>query len=265
VTPKSETRKYGNEEIRKFWWIAVLCLVILPAGAIWAQGPAVTPPQVSIQLTQPQTPEDTFSALQVLFLLSVIVVAPSLLMLLTSFTRIVIVLSFLRTALGTPQVPPNQVLLGLALFLTLFVMTPTFNQINEEAIQPYLAKKISTEEAYTRGLAPLRAFMLRQTRQNDLALFLDLAGLPKPGGPEDVPTYACIPAFVLSELKTAFEIGFILYIPFLLVDLIVASTVMSLGMMMLPPMMISLPFKILLFVMVDGWHLVMRGLALSFA
>jgi flagellar biosynthetic protein FliP len=250
-----------------------LLALAFAVGGAWGQAPptpkpparpTVSVPQLSVQLTSPQTPEDTFSALQVLFLLTVIVLAPSLLMLLTSFTRVVIVLSFLRTAMGTPQVPPNQVLMGLALFLTFFIMAPTFQQINQEAIQPYKARQLNTEQAFQKGFAPLRAFMLRQTGENDLGLFFYLAHLPRPARPDDVPAYVLIPAFVLSEIKTAFEIGFIIYIPFLIIDLVVASTIMSMGMMMLPPVMISLPFKILLFVMVDGWHLVLRGLALSF-
>lgn len=256
-----------------------LALVCCLAGASWAQetpapqpAPAVVAapanplplPGVNLQLTKPQTNVENYSALQIMFLLTAIVMAPTMLLMLTSFTRIVVVFGFLRQALGTQQVPPNQVLLGLALFMTVFIMAPTFRQIQTEAIQPYLADQLTTEQAVEKALGPLRGFMLRNTRDNDLVLFLEMARESRPASAAATPSYILIPAFCLSELKTAFEIGFLLYIPFLIIDVVVASTVMSMGMMMLPPVIISLPFKLLLFVMVDGWHLVLRGLAQSF-
>lgn len=234
------------------------------AKPVAAAGESLGLPGVSVQLTRPESRAENYSALQVMFLLTAIVVAPTMLLMLTSFTRIIIVLGFLRQAIGTHQVPPNQVLIGLALFMTVFIMAPAFRQIQTEAIEPYLKGSLTTEQAVEKGLAPLRAFMLRNTRDNDLALFLQMSREPRPATVKELPSYILIPAFCLSELKTAFEIGFLLYIPFLVIDVVVASAIMSMGMMMLPPVIISLPFKLLLFVLVDGWHLVLRGLAQSF-
>ena len=208
---------------------------------------------------------DGSNAVQLLFLISGLTLVPALLFTVTGFTRILIVLGFIRQGLGTPTAPPNQVLVGIALFLTLFVMAPTFNEIKREAIDPLNAKEISQKEALERGQEPLREFMFEQTRTNDLALFVRLADIrerPKTRG--DIPTHVLIPAFIISELKTAFQIGFLIFIPFLLIDMIVASTLMSMGMVMLPPVFISLPFKILLFVLVDGWSLVTQSLVQSF-
>lgn len=210
-------------------------------------------------------PEDVAAALQLIILLTVLSLAPALLVMVTSFTRIIVVLAFIRTALGVPQTPPNQVLLGLGLFLTLFVMMPTMDTINREALQPYMQGSLPQDTAMEAGLQPLRDFMLRQTRDRELALFIELSGLERPDQPADVPTHVLIPAFVISELKTAFQMGFIIFIPFLIIDMVVSSTLMSMGMMMLPPAMISLPFKILLFVMVDGWYLLVGSLVKSFA
>ena len=209
-------------------------------------------------------PQNLSTAIQILLLLTVISLAPAILVTLTSFTRIIIVFSLLRRSMGTMQMPPNQVMIGLALFLTFFIMAPVFTQINDQALKPFMAKEISTQEAYERGVQPLRDFMLRQTREKDLALFVHFAKLERPKGPSDLPTYVIIPAFVISELKTAFQMGFLMYLPFLIIDMVVASVLMSMGMLMLPPIMISLPFKILLFVMVDGWNLVVRSLVMSF-
>jgi flagellar biosynthetic protein FliP len=202
--------------------------------------------------------------LQLLLLLTLVTVLPGLLLSVTGFTRILIVLGFVRNALGTPTMPPNQVLVGIAFFLTLFVMSPTIGKINDTAIKPWRADKISQEVAIQRAQEPLRSFMFKQTRDSDLALFTKLAKLERPKTRADVPTQVLIPAFVISELKTAFQIGFLIFIPFLIIDMVVASTLMSMGMMMLPPVLISLPFKILLFVLVDGWHLVIEGLVNSF-
>lgn len=208
--------------------------------------------------------QQTGTSLQLLMLMTVLSMAPAILMLMTSFTRIIIVLSFVRNALGTQQLPPNQVIVGLALFLTFFVMAPTWNQINTNAIQPYMKNQITQTEALTKAEEPLRNFMFRQTRAKDLELFVGLAKMERPKTYRDVPTYVLIPAFVISELKTAFQMGFAIFIPFIVIDMIVSSTLMSIGMMMLPPMMISLPFKLLLFVLVDGWHLVVQSLVTSF-
>lgn len=210
------------------------------------------------------TAQQTSTALQLFLVLTVLSIAPAILVLMTAFTRIIVVLSFVRNALGTQQMPPNQVLIGLALFLTFFVMAPTWNQINTQALQPYLNNQITQTEALSKAEEPLRAFMFKQTREKDLALFINLAKINQPKTYGDIPTYVLIPAFVISELKTAFQMGFAIFIPFLVIDMIVSSTLMSMGMMMLPPMMVSLPFKLLLFVMVDGWNLVVSSLVTSF-
>jgi flagellar biosynthetic protein FliP len=207
---------------------------------------------------------DGSNAVQLLLLIGGISLVPALLFTVTGFTRILIVLGFIRSGLGTPTAPPNQVLVGIALFLTLFVMAPTFNAINKDAIEPLRANKISQETALKRAETPMREFMFDQTRTKDIALFAGLAKLERPETRADIPTYVLIPAFTISELKTAFQIGFLIFLPFLIIDLVVSSTLMSMGMMMLPPIFISLPFKILLFVLVDGWNLVTRSLVESF-
>lgn len=218
---------------------------------------------ISIDLGN-NTSQQTSSSLQLLLLLTVLSLAPAILVLMTSFTRIIVVLSFVRNALGTQQLPPNQVLIGLAFFLTFFVMAPTWNQINAQALQPYLKNQITQADALTKAEEPLRTFMFKQTREKDLELFVGLAKMERPKTYRNIPTYVLIPAFVISELKTAFQMGFAVFIPFMVIDMIVSSTLMSMGMMMLPPMMISLPFKLLLFVLVDGWHLVVQSLVTSF-
>jgi flagellar biosynthetic protein FliP len=207
---------------------------------------------------------DASSALTLLGLLTILSLAPSIVMMLTGFTRILIVLSFLRSGIGTPQVPPNQVIIGLALFLTIFVMAPTWQQIDATAITPYSQGKISQQTALDRAQIPLRDFMFRQTDEKDLSLFVYLAKLPNPRTQADVPTYVLIPAFILSEIKTAFQMGFLILLPFLIIDLVVSTSLMSVGMLMLSPSIVSLPFKLLLFVLVDGWGLVIRSLVLSF-
>jgi flagellar biosynthetic protein FliP len=221
-------------------------------------------PNINIGVEAANNPRDVALSLQVLFVLTVLSLAPSILIMMTSFTRIIVVLSFLRSALATQQMPPNQVLVGLALFLTFFTMSPYWDQVNQTALQPYLAGRVSQDAALTAALKPMREFMFKQTRENDLALFVNISDAPRPDSPDDVPTTTLIPAFVISELKTAFQIGFLIYIPFIVIDMVVASTLMSMGMMMVPPVMISLPFKILLFILVDGWHLVVRSLVTSF-
>jgi flagellar biosynthesis protein FliP len=210
------------------------------------------------------SPENVSTSVKLLLLLTVLSLAPSILILMTCFTRIIIVLSFVRTALATQQMPPNQVLIGLSLFLTFFIMAPTFSEVNKEALTPLFNNEINLEQAYDRAAAPLKEFMSAHTRQKDLALFLEYAKAEQPESIEDIPLTALVPAFAISELKTAFQIGFMIFIPFLVIDMIVASVLMSMGMMMLPPVMISLPFKILLFVLVDGWYLVVKSLLQSF-
>jgi len=204
------------------------------------------------------------TSVKMMLLLTVLSLAPAILILMTSFARIIIVLSFVRTALATQQMPPNQVLVGLALFLTFFIMAPTFQQVNDNALTPLFAEEISLDEAYEEASRPLKQFMSKHTRQKDLELFLRYNKAERPQAIEDIPLTMLVPAFALSEIKTAFQMGFMIFIPFLVIDMIVASVLMSMGMMMLPPVMISLPFKILLFVLVDGWHLIIKSLLQSF-
>ncbi|MBO8176542.1 flagellar type III secretion system pore protein FliP [Aeribacillus pallidus] len=217
-----------------------------------------------IEFFNTSSPENVSTAVKLLLLLTVLSLAPSILILMTCFTRIIIVLSFVRTSLATQQMPPNQVLIGLALFLTFFVMAPTFHEVNEQALQPLFNEEINLEEAYERASIPFKEFMSAHTRQKDLQLFLDYTQAEPPSSIEEIPLTTLVPAFAISELKTAFQIGFMIFIPFLVIDMVVASVLMSMGMMMLPPVMISLPFKILLFVLVDGWYLVVKSLLQSF-
>jgi len=221
-------------------------------------------PGIDLNIQPTDEPGQVVNSIKILLMFTLLSLVPAILLMMTSFTRIIVVLSLLRTAMGTQQAPPNQVIIGLALFLTLFVMAPVFQQVNEQAVQPYLNDEISQEQAWDNAYSPIRSFMLRQTREKDLALFVNLAEIERPNNPGDLPARVVMPAFVISELKTAFQIGFMIYIPFLVIDMVVASTLMSMGMFMLPPVMISLPFKILLFVMVDGWHLVVKTLVESF-
>jgi len=224
----------------------------------------ITLPSLSLSFADNQKPTDMVSVLKIVILLTVLSLAPAILIMMTSFTRIVVVLSFLRQALGTQQMPPNQLIVGLALFLSFFVMAPTLKVISAQAVEPYLNERISQETAYAKAEAPLREFMFNQTREKDLELFLSLSKEQKPRNRLEVPTYVLIPSFIISELKTAFQIGFLIYLPFLVLDMVVASVLMAMGMMMLPPVVISLPFKLLLFVLVDGWELVVGSLMKSF-
>lgn len=221
-------------------------------------------PNINLSIGGEGDNQNLSSVIQLIILLTVLTLAPAIVIMLTSFTRIVVVLSFIRTSLATQQMPPNQVLIGLALFLTFFVMAPTLQLVNQDALQPYMTGEIGQNEAFEKGMEPMRSFMFKQTREKDLALFVKMANLDRPNSFADIPNYVLIPSFIISELKTAFQIGFIIFIPFLVIDMVVASALMSMGMMMLPPMMISLPFKILLFVLVDGWNLVIQSLLLSF-
>ena len=218
-------------------------------------------PNIDINVGTSSNPQDVAVTLQILAMLTILSIAPSILLMTTAFVRIVVVIGFLRS---TQNVPPNQVVIALALFLTAYIMAPYWSAANEQGLQPYLAGQISQEEALKNVVAPMREFMFKQTREADLALFVNLAGDARPDTPDDVSTFTLIPAYVISELKTAFQLGFMIYIPFIVIDMIVASTLMGMGMMMLPPVMISMPFKILLFVMVDGWQLLIRSLIVSF-
>jgi flagellar biosynthesis protein FliP len=226
--------------------------------------PALSAPGVTLSVQQGGSPAQVTTGVQLLVLLTVLSLAPAILILATSFTRIVIVLSMVRNAIGTPTIPPNQVVIGLSLLLTFFIMTPVYNQINEQALQPFMDAKIDQDTAITRAIEPLRQFMFKQTREKDLQLFLDLGNKARPDKLDDIDTATLFPAFVVSELRIAFTMGFILYIPFLVIDLVVSSILLSMGMMMLPPSLVSLPFKILLFILVDGWYLIVRSLTLSF-
>jgi len=240
--------------------LGALLVLALPTVSL-AQIPL---PVIHIGVEQAKNPQDVALGLQILFLLTILSLAPAILIMTTAFTRIIVVLSFLRQGLGTQQVPPNQVLIGLALFLTFFVMQPTFLKIQNDALTPYMNGKMPAQEALKKAEEPMRQFMFKQVREKDLALFVALSRSSRPRTPADVSTITLIPAFVISELRRAFEMGFLIFIPFLIIDMVVASVLMSMGMLMLPPVMISLPFKILLFILVDGWNLIVRSLALSF-
>lgn len=239
--------------------IAIGLLLGLPALAH-----AVPLPTLSVGVDEAKSPQQVSVLIEILLLFTVLSMAPAILLMMTSFTRLVVTFSFLRSAIGTQQMPPNQVLVGLALFLTMFIMAPVFNKINETAVKPYMAEQINAEQALTTALVPVREFMFKQTREKDLELFLSLAKAPKPKNREEVATSVLIPAFMISELKTSFTIGFVLYLPFLIIDMVVSSILLSMGMMMLPPIMVSLPFKLLLFVLVDGWYLIVGSLVKSF-
>ncbi len=246
----------------------LIFLMFFPLASLSAQSSNVDVPlalpKINIEVGKAQKPEDVALTLQILLLMTVLSLAPAIIILTTSFTRIIVVFHFLKQALGVQQMPPSQVLVGLSLFLTFFIMSPVWEKINTEAIQPYLRKEINQAQAYERAIKPLREFMFKQVREDDLALFVSLSKLPKPQNRDEIPTHVLIPAFAISELKIAFQIGFLIYVPFLMIDLIVASVLMSMGMIMLPPVMISLPFKILLFILIDGWHLVVESLVQSF-
>ncbi|HOT43788.1 MAG TPA: flagellar type III secretion system pore protein FliP [Spirochaetota bacterium] len=243
-------------------------LALFSAGICYAQdiggGVRMPIPKITFDIKEAAAPRDVALSLQVLFLLTILTLAPAIIMMMTAFTRVVIVMDFIKRALSLQQMPPNQIIIGFSLFLTFFIMAPTFTKINEDALQPYLKGKIDNEAFFNKGMEPLRVFMFKQTREKDIALFIKLAKLPKPKNQKDVPTYCLIPAFMISELKRAFEIGVFIFIPFIVIDMIVASALMAMGMIMLPPIMISLPFKIILFILVDGWNLLAYELVRSF-
>lgn len=243
--------------------IALLTMAVVAFARVgWAE-PLSIPP-IHIEVGSGDSVDEMAIGMKILFFLTILSLAPAILVMATSFTRIVIVLSLLRQAMGLHSMPPNQVMVGMALFLTFFVMSPVWQQVNREAIQPYLAKEISEKEAMTKAMAPIRSFMLSQTREKDLSLFVEISKSERPKDVSEIPTLVIVPAFVTSELKTAFQIGFFIYIPFLILDMVVASVLLSMGMLMLPPMMIVLPFKLLLFVLVDGWYLLVGSLVKSF-
>ncbi len=239
--------------------IGIIALGALPSFC------AMSFPNINIGMQPANTPQDFTNGMQILIWLTILSLAPSILIMTTSFVRIVIVLSLLRQALGVTTLPPNQVLTSLAIILTFFIMSPVFTKINNEALQPYMQNQITQQAALDRGIQPVRDFMFKQTSDKELALFVRMAKLEKPKDTNDIPTYVLIPAFILSELKIAFTIGFVIYLPFLVIDIVVSSILVAMGMMFLPPTMIALPFKLIMFVMVDGWYLLVKSLVEGFA
>jgi flagellar biosynthesis protein FliP len=248
--------------IRLGGWTTVSIGLIMLTNSAWAQSPA---PLISIGLDTAADQGKVAMVMQLFLLMTVLSLAPSILIMVTSFTRIAIVFSLLRQAMGTNQLPPNQIVIGLSLFLTFYVMAPVWQRVNQDALQPFIAKEISQKQALDKAIEPIRTFMIAQTREKDLALLVNVAKMPRPANIGDVPTTVLIPSFIISELKTAFQIGFMLYVPFLIIDMVVASVLLSMGMMMLPPVMVSLPFKLMIFVLADGWHLIVGSLVKSFS
>lgn len=247
-----------------FYGLIMVMAVLLPT-----LGSAATPgnnlPLLSIDLDQNAENGKVGVVMQIFILLTVLSLAPSILVMVTSFTRIAIVLSLLRQAIGSNQLPPNTIIVGLSLFLTFFIMTPVWQSVNEEAVKPYLANEMNSSQALEKAIKPVREFMIRQTREKDLAMMMNVAKLERPKNIDEVPLQALVPSFIISELKTAFQIGFMLYVPFLVIDMVVASVLLSMGMMMLPPVMVSLPFKLMIFVLTDGWYLIVGSLVKSFS
>jgi len=243
--------------------IASYCAVSYLAQTVEAADAVSNAMNMTINMGNLDEPKQVAGIVKILLIMTSFTFLPGLLMVMTSFTRIIIVLSFARKALSAQQMPPNQILIGLAILITFFVMAPVFNQINEKAIQPFMQEEIEQGEAFTRGMGQLKTFMVKQTREKDLAIFYNIAEMDRPNSLEDVPAHILLPSFVISELKTAFQMGFVVYLPFIVIDMVVASVLTSMGMFMLPPMMISVPFKIVLFVLVDGWHLIIQSLVSS--
>lgn len=266
--------------MKRFLWLFIVCACVyvqaddapitpaLPAPSSIAPVPSLPNnpvlPSIDLSLTAPQEPTELVATLNIVLIITLLVIAPSLVLVMTSFTRIIIVFAFLRTALGTQQSPPTQILVSLALVLTFFIMEPVVSKSYEVGIKPYSEKKISYDEAFELAIVPFKDFMIKNTREKDLALFFRIRHLENPQSVEDVPLSVLIPAFMISELKTAFWIGFLLYLPFLVIDMVISSVLMAMGMMMLPPVMISLPFKILVFILVDGWNLLIGNLVQGF-
>jgi len=255
----SQTKHFSR--VSYFLFVALI-LVLYPEPTLAQE--AAGSPSFSFNLGD-GSPDKFSTGIQILMLLTVLSLAPAIFIMMTAFTRIVVVLSFMRQAFGTQQAPPNQILIGLALFLTFLVMAPVWQRVNSEALQPYLDEEITQQDALKRAVDPFRKFMLNQVREKDLSLFVSISKLPQPKNPDDIPTYAVIPAFMISELRMAFQIGFLVYLPFIVIDIVVASVLMSMGMMMLPPVMISIPFKLILFVLADGWFLIVGSLVKGFA
>jgi flagellar biosynthesis protein FliP len=241
-----------------------ITLILIFVHAFSAFAEPLPLPNVSLNIGGTADQSKASTVVQLLFILTVLSLAPAILLMVTSFTRLVVVLSLLRHALGTQTMPPNQIIIGLSLFLTFFIMAPVWEKVNNEALKPYYEDRITGEEAFTLATTPVKNFMLKQTREKDLALFVKIAKEKRPEKPLDISLSALIPAFVISELKTAFQIGFLIFLPFFIIDIVVSSILLSMGMMMLPPIMISLPFKLLLFVLVDGWYLIIGSLVQSF-
>lgn len=258
------TKEMKKNSYKKIILLSIIVIAMLFMSSSVYAAPTLPIPKVGIDVDTAKNPKEVSSSIQVLLLLTVLSLAPSILIMMTSFTRIIIILSFVRNALGTQQMPPNQVMVGLALFLTFFIMSPVALKVNNEAFKPYSEGKISQQVAMDRASETMKGFMYKYTREKDLALFVSLSGVKTPVKKESIPLTTVIPAFLISELKTAFQIGFLIFIPFLIIDMVVASTLMSMGMMMLPPVMISLPFKILLFVMIDGWNLIVQSIVSGF-
>ena len=260
---KAGNRSTWTRTLIRLGGIAVVLIgLMMPAASAWGQSPA---PLISIGLDQAADQGKVAMVMQLFLLMTVLSLAPSILIMLTSFTRIAIVFSLLRQAMGTNQLPPNQIVIGLSLFLTFYVMAPVWQRVNQDALQPLIAKEINQKQAFDKAIEPIRKFMISQTREKDLALLVNVAKMPRPANIGDVPTTVLIPSFIISELKTAFQIGFMLYVPFLIIDMVVASVLLSMGMMMLPPIMVSLPFKLMIFVLADGWYLIVGSLVKSFS
>lgn len=249
---------------QRFFILAIISFFLISTANLYAQGQTIPFPKIGIDVGAASTPEDVSTTLQILLLMTILSLAPSILIMTTSYLRLIIVFHFLKTALGTQSMPPSQLLAGIALFVTFFVMAPTFSKINDEALQPLMNGQMKIEEALDKGVEPLRVFMLQNVRDEDIALFIDMAKIELPETKADVPTYILLPAFAISELRAGFIIGFFIFIPFIMVDMIIASILLSMGMMMIPPMMISLPFKILLFILIDGWGLIIGSVIRSF-
>jgi len=263
MTLKPISRKFWSARSTRILLSISLLLAVIPALAWGAEDPIM--PMLSMQLGGQGAPEKVATSLEIMALLTVLSLAPSIILSITSFTRIIIVFHFLRQALGIQQIPPNQVLAGLAIFMTVVIMMPTGSRINTDALQPYLNEDIGYKEALQKAESPVRSFLFKHTREKDISVFFAISGLERPQNKDDVPTIVLIPAYMISEMKTGFQIGFLIYIPFLIIDMVVASILLSMGMMMLPPTTIALPFKILLFVMVDGWNLIIGSLVNSFS
>ena len=264
MTLFSKPLRFNPGKSRKYLiCILVISGLVFLAGSSWGQ--PFSFPSINLSVGDGgDEPGRVAVVIQLLFLFTILSLAPAILVMLTSFTRIVVVLSLLRHALGTQQMPSNQIVIGLSLFLTFFIMTPVWNEVNSRALQPYIHEEISAERAFDLAAQPVKGFMLKQTREKDIALFVKISKGERPEKPDEIKLPVLIPAFVISELKTAFQIGFMIYLPFLILDMVVASVLLSMGMMMLPPIMISLPFKLLLFVLVDGWNLIVGSLVESF-